>query len=951
MTLAIERALFDACVALPAIERAAWLTANCPDCARRERVERLLRAHDAAEAEHRFPTGGPAPELVDRRIGPYRVLERIGEGAMGEVYLAEQTAPVVRRVALKIIKLGMDTREVIARFETERQTLAIMSHPSIAQIFDAGTTDTGRPYFAMEYVPGLPLTEYCAAHRLDLHRRLALFLEICDGVQHAHHKGIIHRDLKPTNLLVCERDGRPVPKIIDFGVAKATAPGLQPSDAHTRLGHLIGTPEYMSPEQAQLSPLDIDTRTDVYSLGVVLYQLLVGALPYRLTGDTATPAQIMNELLASDIRAPSEALRRDPARAAETAAQCATTPRHLIHAVRGDLDWIVLKTLEKDRNRRYASVAGLAADVRRHLANEPVLAGPPSTVYRLRKFVTRHRVGVAAAASLFVAAIAFGAIMALQAQELARERDEARFQAARAEASSEFMSLMLEQVGTGGKPVTMVDLLDAGVELLDRQYQGDPRFVARMLLQISRRYRELDDTARQREVLARAESIARSLADDELLAHVNCRTVSSLIRSNDVAAARSRLEEGKLAAARVANPSVTLQVDCLWAEAEILSRGPGREAALPLLERARALLEEAGAIRGLPYHTALANLGNVYFLSGNLRKTLEIDQLTRDHLERNGRGGTMAMVLTISNLGQTYLRLGEALRAEELGREARERMRTLREPQAMPPGTKAGYAITLIRLGRVDEAERLLAEAQTQARVDGNQFWVAISAFQRGRALIALRRYDESEAEFRTAEAIWNSDADGNRDRLADLERSRAELALAQGRPDEARARIAALLTDLGYPERRDGPVLPATLRSAARIEPAGGSPTLAESYARAAVELAEGVARDPEQSADVGEALLLLGLAQRESGNPSAARESFRRATRSLTNGLGAAHPLTREAREAAGRSAQRAPVPGFAYSSWRRHQMPVSLRPLGARSSHWYMPQRPSSPRAYAE
>ena len=213
MTLANERALFEACLALPASERAAWLDAHCPDAALRARMERLLRAHQEAEAGHGFPSAVPATQLAERRIGPYRVFERIGEGAMGEVYLAEQTAPVVRRVALKIIKPGMDTREVIARFEIERQTLAIMSHPAIAQIFDAGATETGRPYFAMEYVPGIPLTEYCATHQLDLRRRLTLFLEICDGVQHAHHKGIIHRDLKPTNLLVAERHHQPHPVV------------------------------------------------------------------------------------------------------------------------------------------------------------------------------------------------------------------------------------------------------------------------------------------------------------------------------------------------------------------------------------------------------------------------------------------------------------------------------------------------------------------------------------------------------------------------------------------------------------------------------------------------------------------------------------------------------------------------------------------------------------------
>jgi serine/threonine protein kinase len=897
VTLASERALFEACLERPASERAAWLDAHCPDAALRARIGRLLRAHEEAEAGRGFPDAMPASRFAEHRIGPYRVLERIGEGAMGEVYLAEQTAPVVRRVALKIIKPGMDTREVIARFETERQTLAIMSHPAIAQIFDAGATEAGRPYFAMEYVPGIPLTEYCETHRLDLRRRLALFLEICDGVQHAHHKGIIHRDLKPTNLLVCERDGHPVPKIIDFGVAKATAPGMRPSDAHTRIGHLIGTPEYMSPEQAQLSPLDIDTRTDVYSLGVVLYQLMVGALPYRLTGDTATPAQVMNELLASDVRAPSEALARDPERAAHAADQCATTPRQLIGAVRGELDWIVLRALEKDRNRRYASVAELAADVRRHLADEPVLAGPPSAAYRLKKFVARHRVGVAAAGGLFVAALAFGAIMALQARQLARERDEARFQAARAEASSEFMSLMLEQVGPGGRPMTMVELLDAGLDLLDRQYRGDPRFVGRMLLQMSRRYEDLQNTARQHEVLARAESIAREVGDDELLARVNCAMVRSLVDGNALEEGGARLEAAQQAAARIAHPPIEMQVDCLRAEAEILRVGPDPQAARPVLENARALLESSGSTRGLPYTSTLTDLGYLHFVAGEFKEALELNRLVREAFERNGRGGTLGMVITISNQGQLHYRLGETLQAETLGRESLERLRMLRQEQPLLPAQSIAYGITLIRLDRAAEAEGLLAGALEQSRADGSEFWAARAAFERGRALLALGRTGESETAFLAAERHWSLDPAGNRDRLAELGRARVELDLAQGRAPQARSRIATLLAELGYPERRDGAVLPAALRTAARVELAAGSPAAAERYASAAVGLAESVARDPEQSADVGEALLLLGLAQRELGKADA-RDALRRAAIALGNGLGAEHPLTREAR-----------------------------------------------------
>ena len=896
MTITVERTLFEACVALPAAERGAWLLAHCDDGELQERVLRLLRAHDEAEAGRGFPPPAQPPNLTPREIGLYRVLERIGEGAIGEVYLAEQTTPVVRKVALKVIKPGMDTREIIARFETERQTLAIMSHPSIAQIFDAGATADGRPYFAMEYVPGIPLTEYCDTHRLDLRARLTLFLEICDGVQHAHQKGIIHRDLKPTNLLVAERDGRAVPKIIDFGVAKATSPGLQPSGAHTRIGHLVGTPEYMSPEQAQLSPLDIDTRSDVYSLGVVLYQLLVGTLPYRLTSDGATPAQIMNELLSSEIRAPSESLRRDAERATQAAARCSTTPRHLVHAVRGDLDWITLKALEKDRNRRYASVAELAADVRRHLDDEPVLAGPPSAVYRIRKFIARNRVAAAAAAGLFIAALAFGAIMALQARALARERDKAQFQAARAEASNEFMSLMLEAVGPSGRPMTMVELLDAGMELLNRQYQSDPRFVGRMLLELSRRYSDIQNTSRQRDVLERAVAIATSLGDDEMLARAQCAMAQSLVYGNFLEQAKGRLRKGKLAAARVADPSPEMQVDCLRAEADMLRRGPDRQAARPPLERARALLESAGATRGLAYTATLTDLGGLHYLAGEFKEALELNRLVRDALERNGRGGTLAMVITKSNLGQIYYRLGEALQAEAVGREA------LREDRSPAYATAVAYAITLIRLGRSTEAERLLAEAKARAQEVGNQYWVANATFQHGRALMQLGRYAESEAEFRAAETNWDLDRVGNRDRLADLERSRAELDLALGRGVQAHARIAALLAAMGFPERRDSPVLPAALRTAARIELSNEGPAaLAERYARAAVELAEAVARDPAQSADVGEALLLLGLAQRDGKNTSAARQSLGRALVSLTNGVGAQHRLAREARDTA--------------------------------------------------
>ncbi len=361
-----------------------------------------------------------AGETARMAIGRYDLLQKIGEGGMGEVWLAEQTEPVRRRVALKLVKSGMSTREVIARFESERQVLALMDHPAIARVFDAGSTPQGAPYFVMEYVAGVPITAYCDKHRLSTRQRLELFMRVCDGVQHAHQKAVIHRDLKPSNVLVTEVDGRPAPKIIDFGVAKALTQKVTADTFFTRLGTLIGTPEYMSPEQANSSGEDIDTRTDVYSLGVILYELLAGTPPLDLR--KVALDEFLRRLRDEDPPKPSTRIRsRDQAVSAELARRRQTEPPALAKQLRCDLDAITLKALEKDRSRRYASPSDLAADIGRYLNHEAVLAVHASTVYRVRKYVRRHRLAVASIAAVTLA-VTGGAVAALREAQIARER-------------------------------------------------------------------------------------------------------------------------------------------------------------------------------------------------------------------------------------------------------------------------------------------------------------------------------------------------------------------------------------------------------------------------------------------------------------------------------------------------------------------------------------------------
>jgi hypothetical protein len=429
-------------------ERAAFLNAACKDDADlRRRVERLLQAHPRAGGFLEGPSGEetaayvPTGEQVGTVIvGRYKLLEQIGEGGMGTVWVAEQTQPIRRKVALKLIKAGMDSKTVLSRFEAERQALALMDHPNIAKVLDGGTTEGGRPFFVMEYVKGVPFVRYCDDARLSVAQRLTLFVPVCQAVQHAHQKGIIHRDLKPSNILVCLYDGQPVPKVIDFGLAKAMHQALTEHTLHTAHGVMMGTPLYMSPEQAEFNNLDVDTRTDIYALGVILYELLTGTTPLeKQRFQEAAWHEMLRVIKEEEPPRPSARLSGSVSLPA-LAAQRQLEPVKLTRLVRGELDWIVMKCLEKDRGRRYDTANGLARDVERYLADELVEARPPTAGYRLRKFARKHRVAlatVAAFAGLLFASVAVSswlAVKARRAEAAAQEnRKDAEENAMRAE--------------------------------------------------------------------------------------------------------------------------------------------------------------------------------------------------------------------------------------------------------------------------------------------------------------------------------------------------------------------------------------------------------------------------------------------------------------------------------------------------------------------------------------
>jgi serine/threonine protein kinase/tetratricopeptide (TPR) repeat protein len=745
----------------------------------------------------------PAGAVSGTSIGPYRLIRTLGIGGMGEVWLAEQTRPVHRLVALKVIKPGMDSRQVIARFEAERQALALMVHPAIAAVFDGGVTAEGRPYFVMEYVQGEPITTYCDRHRLGVHERLSLFEQVCEGVQHAHQKGVIHRDLKPSNVLVAVLDDHVVPKIIDFGVAKATAQPLTERTLFTELGVLIGTPEYMSPEQAEMGALDIDTRTDIYALGVIFYELLTGFLPIdRSMLRQAGVDGIRRLIREQEPPKPSTRVTSGLPASGEAAHNRHSEPGRLARVLRGDLDWIALKSLEKDRTRRYGSASDLAADIRRFLHNEPVLAGPPGAMYRVRKFVRRHPSGLIASGTALIVLIAFGLVMAIQARRVAAERDAAARERDRAEQVSAFLVSLFQASDpdqSKGDNITARDLLDRGVQRLQSELKDQPLTRATLLHTIGGVYLALGRLQAAQTVLEDAYSLRRNLkgrervdlADTENeLGHIyggagdgvrqeamyrealqirrevlgpeHVKIAQSLGNLGNVAIGQGRFTDGERyfrealeMGKRVAGPTDVAKFQVALASAYF--REYRQDEALALLRDSTATLQRTLGVEHSRTLIAMNNLARHLFFAGKYAEAegmqREILRVQRKLLGPEHLGVARALFV----LGDTVGAEGRAAEAEGMLRESiAMQEKLLSRPGVDLAWTRNALGGLLLRVGKFDEAERTYRDA-----LDGFQKAYDAAPEDRSFALDGLgdtfyarHRLPEAEKAFRKSLAV-----------------------------------------------------------------------------------------------------------------------------------------------------------------------------------------------------
>jgi serine/threonine protein kinase/tetratricopeptide (TPR) repeat protein len=748
-----EVAIFNTARRLAGSERAACLDEACAgDAALRQRLDELLRVDEPAGDFLEKPAYGDSSaaarpggtfrlpvslsEKPGDRIGPYKLLQQIGEGGCGVVYMAEQEAPIRRRVALKVIKLGMDTKSVIARFEAERQALALMDHPNIAKVLDVGATEAGRPYFVMELVKAIPITRYCDENNLSTVTRLGLFVQVCQAIQHAHQKGIIHRDIKPSNILVADHDGVPVPKIIDFGIAKATTDQrLTDKTVFTALEQFIGTPAYMSPEQAKLSGLDIDTRSDIYSLGVLLYELLTGKTPFEAKRLLAAGLdEVRRIILEEEPVPPSTRLETLEAAEQTTLAKLrqSDAPK-LVHLIRGDLDWIVMKCLEKDRGRRYETANGLAMDIQRHLGNEPVLARPPSAAYRLQKTWRRNKTTFAVAtlmAAVLVAATGISTWQAVLAKQrlveskanatLAKQRlaeseaneTLAKQRLAESEAISKFLTEVFQSPDPArdGRTITVAETLSNATKTLETELTNQPARRAKLQATLGLTYFALGLYGEAIPLQEKVRDYYLTNSDRE---HPDTLTAMDSLARSYVEAGRwdeaLKIGEQVLGLRRKAlGPEHSDTIKAMQHLAIYYSEAGRRDEALKLREEVLALNRKLLGPEHPDTLDAMHNLANSYWERGRQNEALKLREEVLA-LRRKVSGPEHPRTLNaMNNLAVSYDEAGRRDEAIKMKEEVLALFRKVSGPEH-PETLRAMYnlAISFDDAGRRDEALQL----------------------------------------------------------------------------------------------------------------------------------------------------------------------------------------------------------------------------------------------------
>jgi len=896
--------LLDRALDLEEDERAAWLESlHTEDPALAADLKMLLAGKPAFDLENVLERAiaGVTGEVLPagQSLGAYTLESLIGRGGSGSVWLARRSdGRFEGEVAVKLLNTAFVGRAGEERFRREGHVLGRLMHPNIARILDAGVTGTGQPYLVLEYIDGLPIDRHCDEHKLGIEARLRLFLDVLAAVAHAHASLIVHRDIKPSNIYVTATG---VVKLLDFGIAKLLE-GDSQTDAPTQLtreGMRALTPEYAAPEQVSGAPITV--ATDVYALGVLLYTLLAGQHP--TASRTASALQHVRSLLEVEpVRlsdSVTETVTAEPAVLDDIAAKRALTPQKLRRVLRGDLDNILAKALRKEAAERYASVDAFAQDVRRHLQNEPISARPDGVWYRLRKFAIRHRAGVTLAVLVSAAVLGSLAFAVNQMLQARAERDRAIYETRRGDASRDFMALMMAEVGPGGKPLPLSELLDRGLQMLENQYGEDPRFTINMLIQLSGRYGDIGASEKELEVMKRAEALARRLGDPEALARVECNTVETELDLGHDSRALERMDEAERLLARLTHPApLMLQIDCLRQRGLLARRAGDFPRAIATRTQSLALLERAGDTKDLAYTTVLNDLSILSAGTGDFKTALQWNARAERAFVANGRGNTMGRMAVLVNRATNLFEVGEIRQAADVMADVTQRFAAEGGPhEELPPAARIRFGRILTRLERYDEATRNLTQGLAEATKKQQAPWEAIGHLSLGSAQLALHRLGEAQSSFDAADAYWRTHVEGNERWIAQLTQERARLDLASGHADAARTRIEGLLGDLGYPKVDTSLQLPDALLTAAALELDSGGIERARNFAGAALQLLERKALDADQSADVGEALLVLGRVQLAGGDKKAAHETVQRAVRSLTNGLGLTHTLTKSA------------------------------------------------------